>query len=345
MKDIPFLMGTLHQLSHQNYAVEGTTIFFFVQELLKLHEVRWGFPPVLCWKCSAERTEKPGSRWQRCSVAVGRQSHTELARISREGVIPKLCQGTLLQSVTLIWSLLSRVHISVPIHKKQCKDLLTSLTDACWGHSSAALICFYFMFQAWLHDSRSCHTGTFQDRVKTISSLETGRVPRVGVKPREYWSVSCLCYDFCHVTQSHPPSSLSEPGQLSQQGMGCCSPHVSTASLQNPWQVFRLILPQNGWVLTTFTAKHQTEQRGGVQGAGGAPQSAATVCLSRRDIQGYKLSSLLLYGCKHSPLGKSHRKWVWHLRLLGGDSSFMSTSKMFKRLYVLKENRALSAHF
>lgn len=163
------------------------------------------------------------------------------------------------------------------------------------------------MYQAWLHQSRACHTDTFQDRVKTVCSLETSRLPGEGVKPREYCSVSCLCYDFCHVTQSRPPTSLSEPGQLSQQGMGCCcSPHISTASLQNPWLAFRLILPQNLWVLTNCTPKHwRTEQRGGRQGEGGAPRSAATVCLSRRDIQGCKLNSLLFIWAPTQPFRKT----------------------------------------
>lgn len=159
------------------------------------------------------------------------------------------------------------------------------------------------MYQAWLHQSRACHTDTFQDRVKTICSLETHRVPREGVKPREYWSVSCLCYDFCHVTQSRPPTSLSEPGQLSQQGMDCCRPPHLTASLQNSRLVFRLILPQNWWVLTAFTPKYcRTEQRGGQ--AGGRECSLVS-CLSRRDTQGYKLNSLLFIWVPTQPFRKN----------------------------------------
>lgn len=46
-------------------------------------------------------------------------------------------------------------------------------------------------------------------------------VPQEGVKPRECWSVSCFCYDFCPVTQYHLRTSPSL-GQLCQQGMGCC---------------------------------------------------------------------------------------------------------------------------
>lgn len=203
--------------------------------------------------------------------------------------------------VTLIWPLLSRVHISVPIHKKQCKPF-----GHFWPVPVGAIPLLprsTFMYQAWLHQSRACHTDTFQDRVKTICSLETHRVPREGVKPREYWSVSCLCYDFCHVTQSRPPTSLSEPGQLSQQGMDCCRPPHLTASLQNSRLVFRLILPQNWWVLTAFTPKYcRTEQRGGRQGEGSAPWSAAYLEGIPRAINS---THCYLYGSQHCPLGKN----------------------------------------
>lgn len=230
-------------------------------------------------------------------------------------------------SIAAVWLLLFD-HSSAgfiflcPFIKKRCKTLWTSLTSACWGHSSAALICFYFMYQAWLPQSRACHSDAFQDGVKTISSLEAGRVPREGVKPRECWSVSCLCYDFCHVTQSRPPASLSERGQLSQQGMGCCcSPHVSTMSLQNSGgglADFR-VNPAPKSVGDHCLHPQASENRAERRWAGwrGYSTVSCIVCLSRRDIQAYKLNSLLFIWVPTQPFRKIPQKMGMAFKTLG----------------------------
>lgn len=166
--------------------------------------------------------------------------------------------------ITLIWLPLSRVHISVPIHKKQCPF------GPLWPVPVGAIpllpwFAFFFMYQAWLHQGRACHKGMFQDRVKTICSRETSRVPREGVKPGECWSVSCLCYDFCHVTQSRPSTS---PASWVSRAWTAAA-HLTSAQRASEipaegWLIFMLILPRNRWVLTTFTPKHRrTGQRGG----------------------------------------------------------------------------------
>lgn len=201
-----------------------------------VNKAEWDQPgfsscPVLeaqCWEW--EKTESQAARWWRCSVAAwrlgprrqrGKTTESWQGTMGR-GLSQSSAEGLRRESLTtIIWTLFNRVHISKPIHRKRRKTLWTAPAGICWGHSCAALNCFYFMYWAWLHQSRACDMGMFQDRVKTICSLETSRVPGEGVKPRECWSVSCLCYDFCPVTQTHPWTSLSL-AQLCQQGTDHC---------------------------------------------------------------------------------------------------------------------------
>lgn len=119
-----------------------------------------------------------GCREARALVSAW-QSHADPAGSNRErGSSQSSAEGLRCDSlVTIIWTQFSRVHISKPIHRKRCKTLWTAPTGACWGCSCTAVNYFCFMHQAGLHQSRACHAGAFQDRVKTICSLETGSPP------------------------------------------------------------------------------------------------------------------------------------------------------------------------
>lgn len=141
---------------------------------------------------AAKKMERQAARLRRHSAAAGRlgprqqrgkTTHSRQGTTGR-GLSQSSAEGLRRESLaTIIWTPFSRVHISEPIHRKRCKTLRTTLTGICWG--CAAVNCFDFMYPARLHQSRACNVGAFQDRVKTICSLEAGRVPGEGVKSRE----------------------------------------------------------------------------------------------------------------------------------------------------------------
>jgi len=157
-----------------------------------LNKAAWDEPglsslPVLeaqCWE--QQKAESQAARQRRRSVAVGslrpRWQRGKTTQ-SRQGIAGRESSQSSAQRLrheslaSVTWMLFSRVHISEPIHRKRCKTLRTAPTSTCQGRSCAALNCFYFMCQAWLHQSGGCDAGTFQDRLKTVCSLETGKVP------------------------------------------------------------------------------------------------------------------------------------------------------------------------